>query len=157
MKHMVLFEGMLNGDVRVNLLGVMRSVQDPNIRQGELKKLCGVALELLDNAQRYGSGPIAFQWNVHKEGFCIKVVNHASQEDANRLKSAVDEANKLGPEELKAKLMEELTNGKFGDKGGAGLGLLQIVSRTRGKLKATIQHFEESIYRCESTFNLKRA
>lgn len=154
---MVLFEGLLNGDVRVNLLGVLHGVHDPGIGKGDMKKLCGVAMELLDNAQRYGSGPIAFEWSMDEISYSIKVVNHASEVDANRLIDAVAQANTLGPAELKTKLLEELTNGRFGVKGGAGLGFLQIANRTHGDMKATIHPLEEKLYRCESTFNLKKA
>lgn len=156
MKSVVQFEGVLNGELRGNLISVLNAVEAPEISKAELKKLCGVALEMLDNAQRYANGMITFKWDLLDHGYTIQVVNNASPEDALRLIAAVNRANALDTVQLKATLLQDLTNGEFGVKGGAGMGLMQIAYRTNGTLEANIEQIEHTLYRCESTFNLKR-
>src|SRR4029450_6964663 len=45
-------EGPLSSEVRIQLLALLKVVSLANLgRRNDLKKLCGIALELLDNAQ----------------------------------------------------------------------------------------------------------
>jgi len=72
---MVLYEGCLNTEVRASLLEMLYSLDEcASFSQKEMRKHCGVALEMLDNAQRYGSSKhVRFEWIRSEEGIEIKI------------------------------------------------------------------------------------
>lgn len=51
------------------------------------------------------------------------------------LKAKLDQINKLNPEEIRDKYKELMTQMEFSDKGGAGLGLLDIARKSANKFE----------------------
>ena len=64
--NLIQYEGRLSSEVRVQLIDLLNVVSLANMgKRTDLKKLCGIALELLDNAQRYcSSGGVNFEWRI---------------------------------------------------------------------------------------------
>lgn len=159
MEHTIFYEGCFNTDIRANLLEVLFTQngckEAPN---KDIRKHFSVAVEMLDNAQRYSStAHVRFEWQNREDGIFIKIVNHANKYDAENLLFTLDRIRKMDPVELKSALLEQLSNSDFGDKGGAGLGFLQIANRSGAHVNAHIEPVNDHIYKCESTFTLKRA
>ena len=122
------YEGQLTSEVRIQLTDLVKAVAIANIgKRPNIKKLCGIAIEMLDNAQRYCSdGNVKFSWELDGTHLVISIENQASSKDAHRLLNSVDAVNRMSAEEITAAFRAQLTNGEFGEKGGAGLGLLDI-------------------------------
>jgi hypothetical protein len=117
-----------------------------------------VAIEMLDNAQRYSSTKhVRFEWHNREDGIFIKVINHATKDDAENMLCILDRIRQMDAHELKQALLDQLVNGDFGCKGGAGLGFLQIANRSGAHVDARIEPVSDQEYMCESMFTLKRA
>lgn len=146
------YEGQLTSEVRIQLTDLVKTVAIANMgKRPNIKKLCGIAIEMLDNAQRYCSdGNVKFSWELDGTHLVITIENQASSADAHRLISSVDAVNRMSADEISAAFRAQLTNGEFGEKGGAGLGLLDIARKSAGTIEAHIAAVSEDVYACQS-------
>jgi hypothetical protein len=151
-KNTVQYTGRLNSEVRIQLLDLLNCIALFNLgHRPDLKKLVGIALELLDNAQRYGnSDDVTFDWHFDGQLLVIRIVNRATRSDAERLMKIVERINAMSPEEVAAAFRAQLTTEGFGEKGGAGLGMLQIAKRTGGRINASIEQVGQEEFLCTS-------
>lgn len=150
--NLIQYEGQLSSEVRIQLLDLLKVVSLANLgKRTDLKKLCGIALELLDNAQRYcSSGGVSFEWRIEGELLVVSIKNTAARADAERLMKTVTEINSMTSDQVVAAFRDQLTNEQFGEKGGAGLGMLQIAKKTGSRLKASIEQTTENEFLCTS-------
>ncbi len=146
------YEGQLTSEVRIQLTDLVKAVAIANMgKRPNIKKLCGIAIEMLDNAQRYCSdGNVKFSWELDGNHLVISIENQASSADAHRLVSSVDAVNRMSAEEIATAFRAQLTNGEFGEKGGAGLGLLDIARKSSGTIEARILPVHDVIYAGQS-------
>jgi hypothetical protein len=150
--NLIQYEGQLSTEVRIQLLDLLKAVSLANLgRRTDLKKLCGIALELLDNAQRYCvSGGVSFEWRIEGDLLVVSITNTAARADAERLMRTVTEINGMTSDQVLAAFRDQLTNESFGEKGGAGLGMLQIAKKTGSRLKASVEQTAENEFLCTS-------
>ncbi len=66
--------------------------------------------------------------------FIITTANYVLNSDVEKLKKHIDKINSLEPEQLKKYYREVLAQQHFSTKGGAGLGLIEIVRKSNNKL-----------------------
>lgn len=147
------YEGVLSSEVRIQLTDLLKAMAVANIqRRTNVKKLCTVAIELLDNAQRYcSSGTISCHWELQEDCLVIRIENRANQADAERLLSTVAAVNAMTSEELVQAFRSQLGNGEFGEKGGAGLGFLDIARKVSVPIEAQITPTSSGEFLCRST------
>ncbi len=148
------YEGQLTSEVRIQLTDLVKAVALANMgKRPNIKKLCGIAIEMLDNAQRYCTdGNVKFAWEIDGTHLVISIENQASSVDAHRLIKSVDAVNRMSAEEIASAFRAQLTNGEFGEKGGAGLGLLDIARKSTGTIEARIEPVDDvnDVYACQS-------
>lgn len=77
------------------------------------------------------------------ESYLIKTGNFIRNEKKNELKEAIEELNTLTKEALKDKYNKVLSNKVFSEKGGAGLGLIDIARKSSRKLDYTFYEVDE--------------
>jgi hypothetical protein len=122
----------------------------------QISKLVLYALELLDNAQRYSSvNDIRFECEAKDGLLKLSVINKASAKDAIRLRDAVNSLRFKSAEEIEMIYKENLSNNKFGEKGGAGLGFLQIMRNASNELSVDIQQLQDNQRLCRSVLVAK--
>lgn len=160
-KNLLEYKGQLSSEVRIQLLDFINCVALFNLGQrNDLKKLVGIALELLDNAQRYNaSNDVDFHWRIVDDTLVVSISNTASRTDAERLMNCVRSISTMTEEQLSAAFKEQMLNQGFGEKGGAGLGMLQIARKGDRRITADIEPTHNDLFRCTSkvTTTLKRA
>lgn len=146
------YKGLLTSEVRIQLLEMLQCMALYNLGpRTDLKKLVGVALELLDNAQRYNtSDDIDFRWHIEQGTLVIRITNKASRHNAQRLIETVDHISRMNKEEIIAEFKRQLTNEHYGDHGGAGLGMLQIARKAGRNISAKIEPTVKDEYFCTS-------
>lgn len=152
MDSLTRYEGALSSDVRIQLTDLIMAAAVANIgKRPSVKKLCSIAIEMLDNAQRYcATGNVNFLWSLDGNVVHIRIENLASETDAQRMLEAVEMVNRMSPDELSAAFRAQLSNGQFGEKGGAGLGFLDIARRSKSPIQAEIEPTGDGHYLCRS-------
>ena len=151
-KNLVQYAGRLNSEVRIQLLDLLKVASLTNLSgRNDVKRLCSIALELLDNALRYGSPEdVSFDWHIDGDQLVVRITNKANRTDAERLMKTVDEINGMTTDEIATAFRAQLTNETFGEKGGAGLGMLQIAKRAGGRINARIEPLDHELFLCIS-------
>jgi hypothetical protein len=152
-KNLLQYQGQLTSEVRVQLLDLLNCIALFNLgHRPDLKKLVGIALELLDNAQRYNaSSDVEFHWHIEEGTLVVTIRNKATREDAERLVNAVENIGRMTPEEIARAFKEQLMTEGFGDKGGAGLGMLQIARKVGNQIHADMKPIGGDTFICTST------
>jgi len=106
-----------------------------------LKKLNALIIEILENIYKYSDHYAGFiqdypsyqpEFQLSRNGnlYVLKTSNPIRINDINKVKDRIDLINDLNQEEMRVMYRKTLTNGKFTDKGGAGLGFFEMVKIT---------------------------
>lgn len=158
-KSLLEYKGQLTSEVRVQLLDLLKCIALCNLGQrSDLKKLVGIALELLDNAQRYNASEnVDFRWHVEGTHLVVTIRNKASKRDAERLMESVRTIAAMTPEAVTAAFKNQLLNEGYGEKGGAGLGMLQIARKVGRNIKAEIEPLDPNEFICTSVVSTELA
>ncbi len=115
--------------------------------EGELEKECNnkvtrrrvyhTIVEILQNMQRHtdeiGEGSGLFMIGRKEHIYYIITSNKIFKKKEEQIKQTLDRINQATLEELKIMYKEQLVNGRLSEKGGAGLGLIDIARKTESK------------------------
>ncbi len=146
------YSGALTSEVRVQLTDFLSTIALANLgKRKDLRKLCSIAIELLDNAQRHCTDKnISFEWRIEGDSLVVVVENQASEADAKRLKEQVDALREMTSEEIAEGFKKQLMNPEFNAKGGAGLGILQIAKKGAKNFDVAVLKMLDGAYLCTS-------
>ena len=64
----------------------------------------------------------------------------------NPLINTLDKVNSLNPQELKEHYKQALLNSRISDKGGAGLGFIDLVKKTGNKIQYSVKKVNKRIF-----------
>lgn len=117
-----------------------------------------ILVELLQNVSRHNIHSISkdgiFMITQDKEGaYWTSVGNIVDEATKVLLQEKIDQLNELDPLELKQAYKKTLRDGAFSDKGGAGLGLIEIARKSTEKLDYSFDKMGDDRY--FFTFNVK--
>jgi len=90
-------------------------------------------------SNKYG----AFLFKVHNDEIEIITGNFLIFDIVQIIKDRMDQINILTKEEIKSLYKKILSNEEFSDKGGGGLGMVDIAKRTGSKLQYSFFEFDE--------------
>ncbi len=152
-KSTLLYEGLIDESFIAQVAEMLNGVLTLQLGQRkDLRKICGFGLELLDNGMRYGSDHrIIFKWSIGDKSVVFEMTNKAHLDDAQRLLDNAASVRGLSDDELNSKYKEQMLNPEFGKKGGAGLGLLQLVRRGAKLVDVRVTANDTGDYICHST------
>lgn len=74
----------------------------------------------------------------------LKAGNVVSAFNINKLKKHIDQVNKLSEEQLKDLYKKTITNGLISERGGAGLGIINIVKVSKNKIDYSIENINNN-------------
>jgi hypothetical protein len=105
------------------------------------KKLLSLMIEVLENTLKYSDQfedfitenqefMPEFELNKHDQGFSLVSRNPVRDEDMAGISERIDKINASDEEALKKFYRETITNGMFTEKGGAGLGFIEMAKIT---------------------------
>lgn len=125
-----------NVNDKINNLGL-----DVNLR----KRVYHVMVECIENLYHHtersdveidaANNPFAvFTLMKEEKDYFLTTGNYIKNSDIPKLKEVIDNVNSLSMEEKKAEYKKILKNKLFSEKGGAGLGMIEIAIRSSGKL-----------------------
>lgn len=141
----VAYKGSISAEVISNTLSLIESKLEETAEQtGVKKKLYNVLVESLQNLFHHvdainGIGESetnfgAFVLSKDDHGYRISTGNFIRSDKSKILREKIDKINSLSKEELKDFYKFVLNNQSFSDKGGGGLGLIDIARKTGNKL-----------------------
>lgn len=112
-----------------------------------LKRTYNILVEVLENIQKHAArmkeqnaqtGADSVDGIVvlgHAEQkYYVTVGNLVNTDEIEGLKMKIDQVNNLDHDGLKAKYKEIITNGSISERGGAGLGIIDIAMKSKNKL-----------------------
>lgn len=128
--------------------------QEHKISFKAYKKMISVMIEALENISKYSE---QFQCNVtEKDDFCpscyincntnsleLIASNPVRDKDVESLRSRIDCVNSQNQKSLKDLYKSTMTNGKFSEQGGAGLGFIEMAKTTGNKLEYNFKELQE--------------
>lgn len=115
----------------------------------DLRKICSFAIELLDNGMRYSvDDNISFSWIIQNDHITFELQNLAQKDDAVRLREQADLIRTFSEEESDNEFRKVMLEPQFGKKGGAGLGLLQMLRKGAVTIDVDINISTEGEYVC---------
>ncbi len=89
--------------------------------------------------------PHFFLWQKNKNGnYIITTGNYVSRAKSESIKIRIDQLNELSEKEIRSLSKRILNDGEFSEKGGAGLGMIELIRRTGNKLRYKFHHFNEN-------------
>ncbi|MEX1132352.1 MAG: SiaB family protein kinase [Flavobacteriales bacterium] len=152
------FKGDLSSELVTALLGLVErkmEVIEPDAKAR--KRVFNVVMECLQNLYHHNKRPAPQQavlpsaTEPHgvvmiaqlEDGYSILTGNFMAGNDVNRVKEHMDRINAMTPEELREFYRTTLNNGQFGERGGGGLGMIDIARKSGGKLEYGFVPFNE--------------
>lgn len=107
------------------------------------KKVYHVMVECLQNickhsdvSQTDGEGLVGsgiFMIDEDGDAYSITTGNTISKENSERITSILDNINSMSKDEIKAAYLKQMKEGRLSEKGGAGLGFLDMAKKTGNK------------------------
>lgn len=137
------FKGDITAELLTSILQIIESKMDNMQEEPKLrKKVYIVLVELLQNLYHHMDDPsldttdsevsrtAIFMIGKENNHYNVITGNYIKNDRVGGLKKKMDDINLLQPEELKEHYKRVLNNGQMSDKGGGGLGMIDIARRT---------------------------
>ena len=147
-----IYRGEFTQNLQQHILSLAEKNIDKDRISGKIKKrIFHIMVESIQNISRHGdaredSNEITSSFfSIQKENkwYYITTGNIIENNKIDNLKSKLDKINSLDAEELDKFYREVLGNGQLSSKGGAGLGLIEMVRKSGNKLSYHIEKVNE--------------
>jgi len=121
------FKGTFEGQVMDTVLRwVEHALEDAEVAKPTKKRAFRCAVEVIQNLSKHGRRG-SFSFAMHSgDTMRFSSVNAVDDTQRKVLRVALEEANRLPLEEVRQQRLQKLAHGSRTDKGGAGLGLLDL-------------------------------
>ena len=151
------YKGSITAELITNVLGVVESKLDHVIDKSVTKKkIYNILVESLQNLYHHVDDlpdEVNESMDIHfgifviskgKDSYDIRTGNFIKTDKISKLKERLDKIKSLSKDELKELYKFVLNNQKFSDKGGGGLGLIDIARRTDGKVEYEFDDYDDN-------------
>lgn len=144
-KLLFAYRGAMNDSITDAILGISEYTLDEHTTLAHSnRKVSFLLVECFQNILRHGQqGALScdltdrgtmFSFRLFDDAFYINSINRIAAEDRERLTEIVDRVNRLDKKELKALYLEHLQSNDLSDRGGAGLGLIELARKSGRKI-----------------------
>src|SRR5210317_476090 len=151
------FKGSISSELISNVLEVVESKMDEYSESSKIrKKVYNVLVESLQNLyhhievlpdimyEEYGTKFGILLVSRLEDKYKISTGNFISQDKVDVLRNKIDKINSMGREELKDMYKFILNHQRLSEKGGGGLGLVDIARKTGNQLEYTFKKYDNS-------------
>lgn len=151
----LVYLGVFSHDITKMFTSMAEDDMDKNNEKISTKRrVYHVMVETLQNMNKHSdeiseSGNIGrglFMIGKKEECYYIITSNKVSEEKKEQLESALELINASSKDELKEMYRQQIKHGKLSEKGGAGLGLIDIARKTTGKHDFQFIPFDDGKY-----------
>ena len=158
------------GELTFNTIGrlltlLKHRMVEKGIKLGVYKRILSVMIEALENIYKYSSHysgkkniikNFAPTFSLHRldHKYIIKTSNPIKNIHIPTLKAKIDLINSKTHDDLRLYYRQTIMDGKFTDKGGAGLGLIEMAKITNSTIDYSFVSIDEeySVYNLSLTF-----
>ncbi|MEQ8908004.1 MAG: SiaB family protein kinase [Vicingaceae bacterium] len=151
---MLSFKGNVTSELLTSVLQIMESKMEKLNEPSKVKKkVYNILVEALQNLYHHldkqkdnsheGFNTVIFMVGKDDEDYTIFTGNYIKNENADKLRDRLDKINSLDKDELKAYYKEVLNNGMMSEKGGGGLGMIDIARKSGQKLDYDFQKVDD--------------
>lgn len=153
------YKGNITSELIINVLNAVEAKLDSTIEKSNVrKKVYNVLVESLqnmyhhiENPQNNGNDEIDLNFGIfvvsrEDDTYKISTGNFVHIDQKDNLKQRIDKINAMSKEELKTLYKSVLNNQKFSEKGGGGLGLIDIARKTGNKLDYSFDDYNDDYY-----------
>jgi len=140
----LIYKGEMNHNVmRTFALMANRKIQEKSLPTAVRKRVFHIIIECLQNITKHSDdydekerhiGNGLFVVGETKEGFYVITGNIVQNHRIQDLRQRIDVLNNSTAEELRGFFIKQMMNGEIDEKGGAGLGLIDIARKSGQKL-----------------------
>jgi len=162
-KAMVTYHGEFTFESINNILSyARRDIKLRNVDRKISKKVYAVLVEALENILRHGvekeystkTTDGVFILYRTEDGFTIQTGNLIKNEDVAKLKADIKEVREKNIHELKEAYREQLRNGAISNKGGAGIGLIDMAIKANKDIEFNLFKIDDNLSFFELTINI---
>ena len=137
------YKGDITPEIITNLLGEIEiKLEEIQVGSKEMKLIYHVMVESLQNLYHHSIPEVGSKnernakWALfvlyRNDGkFCLSTGNFGKNSEVNNLKNKIDHLNAMGTDEIKESYVKILNNAQYSEKGGGGLGLIDIKKKTK--------------------------
>lgn len=149
------YKGPLSYDIIGELIISLKNKMKHNTAQfGNYKRILTLMIESLENIVRYTNTISSFEEMIkkypaefiicHTDGiYTIETANIIQNSDEANLRKRIDTLREMNQDEIKELYKETITDGKFSEDGGAGLGLIEMAKIADEKIKYEFSAVDE--------------
>jgi Family of unknown function (DUF6272) len=134
-KIKLLYEGKITIDNTEDMLVFIKQCFEDILGEKRSSRSLRVAVEILQNIAKHNDNNVGYDscFILYKENdnWCFMTKNMLNQEDKVRIETIYDSIKGYDEEQLKFAYRQGLTTASINEKGGAGLGLIDIAYRTK--------------------------
>jgi hypothetical protein len=158
MSNILNYSGFNNERINANLLSLIQELSKNSVPSKTMvKQTIMSSIELLDNALRHGvNQEISIKLELLSDGVQITVCNDAKLPDILRLQEIVRGLLRMTKPELNALYLSKLKEGVMSEKGGAGLGIIQVIKNGAKHFAVTYENKQEDVFRCCCIVNFEK-
>lgn len=145
------------GNVSDDLFDCLLELAESKLNKIELKiklkkKVFNILVEILQNIYHHFGKysnlqeekySVIFLLIKEAKGYTIISGNCMDNKDVEALKKKIDNINAMSLDELKVLYRQRLQTGEMSEKGGAGLGMLDMVRKSGGKIKYNFRTIDQ--------------
>ncbi len=145
------YKGIIDFETLQSLLNELKHklISIPNIATLTKKRVFNVTVECLENIYKHSNkkNEILFTITYENKTFTIISENYVKFQDINQIKEKIDVINSLDREGLKNLYNHIITNTKISERGGAGLGFIDMAIKTCNKIGYEFERINNDIYK----------
>jgi hypothetical protein len=141
------FKGKIGPEV---LRSILRTTESNLVEEGEKvpvrKKIFNILVELVQNLIKHvdaeargDKAASTLMVTRDDEGYLISTGNHIHKSMSEFVQERIQKLNTMSKEELRQFYMDNMERNEMSEKGGAGLGLIDIVRKAGGRLDCFIE------------------
>jgi len=158
MSNILNYTGSNNEQINANLLSLIQELSKNSVPSKTMvKQTILSSIELLDNALRHGlNQEVSIKLEMLSDGVRITVCNDADLKDILNLQDIVKSLLKMSKRELDDLYLSRLKEGVMSEKGGAGLGIIQIIKNGAKHFAVSYESKITEKYRCCCVVNFEK-
>jgi len=168
-KTIVDYKGILTFKTIGFLINDLKNKRAPfQIEMVLFKKLVTLMIETLENVLKYSDHFLDYvqihpnhqpEFHLSRNGksFTIQSSNPIKKDDIQKVKQKIDLINSLAPDEMKLLYRETITNGEFTEKGGAGLGFMEMAKITNQPIRYNFTSLSNDFSNFELILHIRKS